>query len=134
MSFAMTPAETNIVKSLIAVAWADGQMESSEASVVEGLLVGFDATPEEEKALLDWAKSPRSLDKDIPVADMTEEDRELLLANAALLVLADGVQTEGETKALADLVKVLGLKEAEAKKIIEGSKDGVLSLSSRSLS
>ncbi len=134
MAVVMTPAETNIVKSLIAVAWADGQMENAEASVVEGLLVGFDASAEEEKTLLEWAKTPRSLDKDIPVADMTEEDRELLLANAALLVLSDGVQTDEETKALAELVRILGLKDAEAKKIIEGSKDGALSLSSRSLS
>lgn len=130
----MTPAERNIVKSLIAVAWADGQMESSEASVVEGLLVGFDASESEEKELLDWAKTPRSLDNDVPLGEMGEEDRELLLANAALLVLADGVQTADETEALNHLIKLLGIGEAEAKKIISGSSDGVLSLSSRSLS
>src|SRR5690606_5729261 len=77
----MTPAERNIVKSLIAVAWADGQMEESEASVVEGLLVGFDASDEEEREMLQWAKTPRSLDKDIPLDELDEEDRELLLAN-----------------------------------------------------
>lgn len=130
----MTPAERNIVKSLIAVAWADGQMEKTEASVVEGLLVGFDATEEEEKELLEWAKTPRSLDKDLPLDELTDEDRELLLANAALLTLADGKQTADETKALGQLVAILKIDVAEAKTIIAGAADGLLSLSSRSLS
>ncbi len=130
----MSPAERNIVKSLIAVAWADGQMESSEASVVEGLLVGFDASEEEETELLEWAKTPRSLDKDIPLDELDEEDRELLLANAALLTMADGKQTADETKALGQLVALLKIDVVEAKKIIAGAADGALSLHSRSLS
>lgn len=129
----MTPAERNIVKSLIAVAWADGQMESTEASVVEGLLVGFDATEAEETELLEWAKTPRSLDKDIPLDELTEEDRELLLANAALLTMADGKQTADETKALGQLIAILKIDVGEAKEIIAGAADGALSLSSRSL-
>jgi tellurite resistance protein len=132
--FTMTPAERNIVKSLIAVAWADGQMESAEASVVEGLLVGFDATEEEEQELLEWAKTPRSLDKDLPLDELTSEDRELLLANAALLTLADGKQTADETKALGQLVVLLKIDTTEAKTIIASAADGLLSLSSRSLS
>lgn len=130
----MTPAERNIVKSLIAVAWADGQMEKSEASVVEGLLVGFDASDEEEREILEWAKTPRSLDQDIPLDELDEEDRELLLANAALLTMADGKQTADETKALGQLVALLKIDVTEAKKIIAGAADGALSLSSRSLS
>jgi uncharacterized tellurite resistance protein B-like protein len=129
----MTPAEANIVKSLITVAWADGQMESSEASVVEGLLVGFDASPEEEEELLQWAKTPRALDKDIPLDALGDEDRELLLANAALLVLADGVQTDDEIAALGSLVKLLGIPKTEAAKIIASAVDGHLTLSSKSL-
>lgn len=130
----MTPAERNIVKSLIAVAWADGQMAKAEASVVEGLLVGFDATDEEEQELLEWAKTPRGLDKDIPLDELTEEDRELLLANAALLTLADGKQTADETKALGQLIALLKIDTTLAKKIIAGAADGALCLSSRSLS
>ena len=130
----MTPAETNIVKSLIAVAWADGQMESSEASVVEGLLVGFDASEEEEREILEWAKTPRKLDVDIPVDQMSQEDKELLLSNAALLTMADGKRTADEAVALSALVKVLRFSEAEAKTIISSSEDGALRLSSRSLS
>jgi len=117
----MTPSERNIVKSLIAVAWADGQMESSEASVVEGLLVGFDASESEETELLEWAKTPRALDTDIPVGELSLQDRELLLSNAALLIMADGKQTDDEKRALVQLVKVLGISAADAAKIIAGS-------------
>lgn len=130
----MTPAEKNIVKSLIAVAWADGKMEDAEASVVEGLLVGFDASDDETTELLAWAKTRRNLEKDIPVADMDEEDRELLLSNAALLTEADGEVTSDEKAALAQLVKLLGFSPEKAKEIIAGSSDGALALSSRSLS
>ena len=129
----MTPGEKNIVKSLIAVAWADGQMEASEARVVEGMLVGFDATPAEEKELLEYAKTPRSLDKDIPLDGLETEDREILLSNAALLSLADGTQTADEAKVLSQLVKVLNLGADESQKIIGEAKAGALSLSSRSL-
>ena len=44
----MTPGEKNVVKSLVAVAWADGKLESGESGVIEGLLCGFDATDAED--------------------------------------------------------------------------------------
>lgn len=117
----MTPAEKNIVKSLIAVAWADGQMAASESAVVEGLLVGFDASEEEERELLDWAKTPRSLSKDVPVAALSEADQELLLSNAALLTAADGEVSVGEVKALIELVGLLNMDPAVAREIISRS-------------
>ena len=74
----VSPSEKNIVKSLIAVAWADGRMESSETSVIEGLLSGFDATPEEEHELLAYARTRRTLEDDVPLGDLSQDDRELL--------------------------------------------------------
>ncbi len=130
----MTPGEKNIVKALIAVAWADGRMEDSESSVVEGLLVGFDASATEEKELLEYARTQRSLEKDIPLLSLSEEDRELLLANAALLAQADGEQTADEASVLSELIGLLGFSEAKAKQILSETSDGALSLSSRALS
>ena len=66
----MSPSEKNIVKSLIAVAWADGRMEASETRVIEGLLSGFDATPDEEKELLEYARTRRTLEDDIPLDEL----------------------------------------------------------------
>ncbi len=109
----MTPSEKKIVKSLVAVAWADGKVEKVEEHVIEGLLAGFDATDDEEKEILEYAKEQRTLDKDMPLGDLDKEDRELLLANAALLTHADGEQSESE-KALLD--KLIHSSSSRAKK------------------
>jgi tellurite resistance protein len=129
----MTPSEKNIVRSLVAVAWADGQLADGESSVIEGLLTGFDATEAEEKEILEYARSERTLEKDIPLAELSREDRELLLANAALLTHADGDQSSAETELLGELIELLGFSDEEAHEILSGADDGALQLSSRSL-
>ena len=70
----MTPGEINIVKSLIALAWADGKMEQSESNVVEGLLLGFDASDEEEA---------EATQKRTKVCHLTQEMEKLLDIDAA---------------------------------------------------
>src|SRR5690242_8089532 len=104
----MTPSEKNIVRSLVAVAWADGKLESGESSVIEGLLTGFDATEAEEKEILEYARTRRTLEKDIPLSELARDDRELLLANAALLTMADGEKSDAESAVLEQLIQVLG--------------------------
>jgi tellurite resistance protein len=106
----MSPGEKNIVKSLVAVAWADGRMESLESSVIEGLLSGFDATPEEEAELLAYASVRRSLEADIPLLELSREDRELLFSNAVLLANSDGVESRGERAVLRRLAELLELE------------------------
>ncbi|HEY6724669.1 MAG TPA: hypothetical protein VI197_11585 [Polyangiaceae bacterium] len=129
----MTPSERNIVKSLIAVAWADGKLEQPESGVIEGLLCGFDASKDEEAELLEYARTPRTLEADIPLDQLSEDDRELLLANAALLAQSDGDQSSKETALLDKLSSILGFDAEEAQAIIESAGDGALNLSSRSL-
>src|SRR6478672_10429615 len=102
----MTPSEKNIVKSLVAVAWADGKLAAPEAGVIEGMLCGFDASEEEERELLQYAKQKRTLSDDAPSAELSRDDRELLLANVALLTHSDGEQSDSE---LALLQKLIGL-------------------------
>ena len=128
----MTPSERNIVKSLIAVAWADGKLEAPESGVIEGMLSGFDASAEEEKELLEYGSTRRGLE-DIPLAELGKDDRELLLANAALLTHADGEQSESERATLDALVKILGFTPEDAKRIIDSADDGALVLSSKVL-
>jgi uncharacterized membrane protein YebE (DUF533 family) len=121
----VTPGEKNIVKSLIAVAWADGHMERSEAKVIEGLLSGFDATPDEERELLAYASAPRTLEDDIPLAELSDADRELLFANAALLINADGIESPSERSVLGRLAALLSLQEELQQEIfdsVRGSK------------
>jgi tellurite resistance protein len=114
----MTPSEKNIVRSLVAVAWADGKLASGEFSVIEGLLTGFDASEEEEREVLEYARTRRTLERDIPVSELSQDDRELLLANAALLTHADGEQSADETAVLDELIELLGFTEDEADQIL----------------
>jgi len=129
----MTPSEKNIVKSLVAVAWADGKVEQPESHVIEGLLAGFDASEEEEKEILEYAKEKRTLEKDIPFSALGTEERELLLANAALLTHADGEQSDSEKALLDKLVELLEFGKDEADEILASVKDGALRLGSNIL-
>lgn len=129
----MTPAEKNIVKSLVAVAWADGKVAAPETGVIEGMLCGFDASEEEEREILQYAKQKRTLSEDAPIKELGREDRELLLANAALLTHADGEQSETERALLQKLIGLLEFSEDEAQQILDSAQDGALQLSSKSL-
>jgi len=115
----MTPGEKNVLLSLVAVAWADGQVEEGETGVIEGLLAGFDATDDEEAEILEYACVPRSLERDVPVVALTHDDRELLLSNAALLTHADGEQSESERAVLNQLSALLGFSPEAARAIIQ---------------
>ena len=126
----MTPNEMNIVKSLVAVAWADGTVDKPEEGMIESLLWAFGASEDEEQEIRELAKTPQKLD-DIPLGDLSNEDREVLLAHAALLTHADGKQTKDEQKTLAAIVKQTGFPDAEAKQIIKEAKNRAKKLASR---
>lgn len=119
----MTPSEKNIVKSLVAVAWADGTVAEPETGMIDGLLWAFGASEEDEAELREYASKKRSLDGDLPLDELGAADRELLLAHAALLTHADGKQTKAEEKVLARLVEALGFEASAAKDIIAHAKE-----------
>jgi uncharacterized membrane protein YebE (DUF533 family) len=120
----MTPQEKTIVMALIAVAWSDGEMQTPEAGVVEGLLSGFDATDEEEAELLAYAKSPRAL-RDIAIRDLSRDDRETLMRNATLLVNSDDDETAAESAVLRDLAELLEFDTTEREEIVASIRAGI---------
>lgn len=128
---AMTPSEMNIFKSLIAVAWADGNLDAPEQGMIDGLLWAFEASDDEEQELREFAKQKRTLADDVPLGDLSPDDRTILLAHAALLTHADGAQTQPEKKVLASLVKLLGYTNAEAKPIIAEARQRAKKLAER---
>jgi hypothetical protein len=117
----------------VAVAWADGKVAAPESGVIEGLLCGFDASDDEEREILDYAKRKRTLSGDAPLKELSREERELLLANAALLTHADGEQSETEKELLNKLVSLLEFDQKEASQIMDSVQDGALNLGSRAL-
>lgn len=119
----MTPAQKNVVKSLVAVAWADGKLADGEFGVIDGLLSGFDADDAEEQEIYDYARTPRTL-ADIPLAELGLGERELLLTNAALLTVMDGEQDTTEQTLLNELAELLGFSSETARSLIQESTRG----------
>jgi uncharacterized tellurite resistance protein B-like protein len=129
----MTPNDMNILKSLVAVAWADGKVKKPEENVLEALVVGFGADDTETKEVMAYAKTKRTLDNDVPYDELNDEDREILLGNAALMVQADGEEDAAETELLKKLSKLLGFDNEKAKEIIDSAGDGAIQLGTRGL-
>lgn len=109
-----------MVKSLVAVAWADGRLDGEETEVIEALLSAFEIEGDDADRIRDYAKQPRTLD-DVALTDLSASDRRLLLQHAVILTYIDGQQSETERKVLADLVERLKLPAAEAKMLLEAS-------------
>ncbi len=128
----MTPNDLQILKCLVAVAWADGEVDSPEVGVIDQLLSLFEANEAESREIHEYAKTKRLL-AEIPLEGLSAEDREVLLGNASVLSHADGAQTKSERKILADMVAKLGIAPDRAKAIIDAGRDGVLLAGSRGL-
>jgi tellurite resistance protein len=109
-----------MVKSLIAVAWADGRVDGEESEVIEALLSAFEIEGTDADAVRDWAKQPKAL-QDVPLTDLSASDRRLLLQHAVILTYIDGGQSSEEKKILGDLVERLKIPAAEAKVLLEAS-------------
>jgi len=119
----MTPVEKTIVKSLVAVAWADGALTAPEAGMIDSLLWAFGASDEEESELREFAKKKRTIKGDIVARALDRDGRELLLAHAALLTHADGEQTPAEAKLLHSLAEHLEFSDDETKGIVESARE-----------
>ena len=106
-----------MVKSLVAVAWADGRMDDNEGEVIEALISAFAIQGEDATRIRDYAKTPRTID-DVPLTELSDHDRRMLLQHAVILTYIDGEQSDAEVKVLDALVKKLHLPEAEAKELL----------------
>jgi len=113
----MTPVEKTIVKSLVAVAWADGTLAEPESGVIDSLLWAFGASDEQEAEIREFAKKKRTIKADIVAKALDKDARELLFAHAALLTHADGKQTPAEAKLLGSLAEHLEFSQEDAKRI-----------------
>lgn len=111
-----------ILKGLVSVAWADGKVAQEELEVIEALLDALEATPSEATEVRTYAKEHKSLD-DIPITDLSFDDRRVLLQHAVLLTYIDGEQHETEKKLLEELCERLRIPTLEAKGIIDAASD-----------
>lgn len=107
-----------IVKSLVTVAWADGEFAQAEREMVEALIDAFEATEDEAKEIRAFAAEKRTLD-DIPLTELSADDRRVLLQHAVLLTWIDGEQHSSESAFLDALCAKLRIPAEEAKPLIE---------------
>ena len=127
----MTPVEKTIVKSLVAVAWADGALAEPESGMIDSLLWAFGASEEQEAEIRDFAKKKRTIKGDIVAKALDKDARELLFAHAALLTHADGKQTPAEAKLLKNLAEHLEFSAEDTKRIVDGARDRAKKLGER---
>jgi tellurite resistance protein len=109
-----------ILKSLVSVAWADGRVTGEETDIIEALLQAFDATAEDTLEMRAYAKTRRTL-ADIPLTELSADDRRLLVQHAVLLTFIDGAQSPEEKKLLAELCEKLRIPANEATSLLSAA-------------
>ena len=109
-----------ILKSLVVVAWVDGRVADEEKEHIEALINAFGANEKEAEEVREFAKTPRTL-ADIPITELSADDRQTLLNHAVVLTYMDGEQTDDERKMLGELREALRIPEGEAERVIEAA-------------
>src|SRR4029079_14578963 len=109
-----------IVKGLVSVAWADGRMAAEESEIISSLLDAYQATPTERREIALFAAKPRTL-ADVPIHELSHDDRRVLLQHAVLVSFVDGAQHEKERKLLDELCEVLRIPALEAQRIVRAA-------------
>lgn len=106
-----------ILKSLVSVAWADGRVSDEETEVLEALYQAFEASADDIAEIREYAKTPRSLG-DIPLSELSADDRRMLLQHAVLLTFIDGEQAPEEKKLLGELCEKLRIPAEEVSSLM----------------
>jgi len=109
-----------IVKGLVSVAWADGHVTNNESEVIQALLQAFQATPSEKREIEVYARERRTID-DVPITELSYDDRRVLLQHAVLISHADGAFGDEEHRLIDGLCEKLRIPDVEAKGIIEAA-------------
>ena len=116
----MVASDRALLRSLIAVAWADGKVAEEETALIESLIESFGADPEEAEEFRSFASEKRTLD-DVPLGDLDEGSRRRLLQLAVLVSYVDGVQDDTERTLINDLASRLEIPEEEREPLMRGS-------------
>jgi uncharacterized membrane protein YebE (DUF533 family) len=116
----MVPSDQALLRSLIAVAWADGKVAEEETALIESLIESFGADEAEAEDFRSFASEKKTLD-DVPLDDLDEGSRRRLLQLSVLVSYVDGVQDETEKTFIDDLAKRLEIPEEERIPLMKGS-------------
>lgn len=123
----MHPQDLAIVKGLVSVAWADGRVSSEESDVITALLDAYKASPSERLEVRAFASQPRKI-SDVPIHDLSYDDRRVLLQHAGLISWIDGEHHEKEAQILTELAAELRIPAGEAKMLLDEAEQRAKSL------
>jgi len=116
----MQPSDGALLRSLIAVAWADGKVAEEETALIESLIESFGADANEAEEFRAFAAEPRTLD-DVPLDDLDAGSRRRLLQLAVLVSYVDGKQDDTEKSLINDLAERLEIPVEEREPLMKGS-------------
>jgi uncharacterized tellurite resistance protein B-like protein len=116
----MVPSDRALLRSLIAVAWADGKVAEEETALIESLIDSFGADATEAEEFRAFAAERRTLE-DLPLGDLDPGSRRRLLQLAVLVSYVDGKQDESELALINGLADRLGIEAAEREPLMKGS-------------
>ena len=102
-----------MLQSLVAIAWADEALHDKEVEVIEALIAAFGLSESEAGEVREYAKTPRTL-SDVPLSELSTDDRRVLLHHAVLLSYVDGHPAPAELALIDELVHRLRIKQEEA--------------------
>lgn len=119
-SGAMQDQNMAIVKSLVSVAWADGEFAEQEREMIEALISAFEATEAQAEELRQYAAEKKTFD-DLPMSDLTADDRRVLLQHAVLMSFVDGEQHDSEKQMITELCKRLEIPQEEATSLVSAA-------------
>jgi prepilin-type processing-associated H-X9-DG protein len=121
------PQDLAIVKALVSVAWADGHVTAEESEIISSLLEAYGATPTERREITLFARQPRTL-ADVPIHELSHDDRRVLLQHAVLLSFIDGAQDVQEKRIIDELCEVLRIPSVEARGIVRAAEERAKSM------
>lgn len=102
-----------MLQSLVAVAWADEELHDKEREVIDALIAAFELGEDEARSVREYAETPRSL-ADLPLSELSSDDRRVLLLHAVLLSYADGDPAASELRLIDELLQRLRISQEEA--------------------
>lgn len=114
----MDASDKALLRSLIAVAWADGKVAKEERALVDSLIESFHADEAETKELLRFASARRTLD-DVALKELDAGSRRRLLQLAVMVSFVDGAQDETERALIEDLARRLEISKEESEPLLK---------------
>jgi uncharacterized membrane protein YebE (DUF533 family) len=112
----MSSPTLQVIHTLAALAWADGQIGEEEAATLRRFLVAFSLSDEDRATAASWLESPVELDT-TGIAELPEGRKLAMYQVAARMAAADDEIGESERATLERLREALGLSEEAAAEI-----------------